>query len=509
MSQEFNYNKVVSDLRISFANGKLKSYEVRCYQLSQLNKLLDENNEAICDALWKDLRKSKQEVKMFEILPVKAEIAEIMVQLDKFMKPERIKSDLQNMQNTLEIRNEPYGIVLILSAWNYPFLLALKPLVGAIAAGNCCVLKPSELAPNIATTIGNLIPKYLDNEFVKVINGGIPETTALLRERFDYIFYIGSTNVGKIILKAASNYFTPVTLEMGGKCPAIVDKSCDLDVVANRIAWGKFINAGQTCLTVDYILCVDGIQDELINALKKSILKFYGEDPQRSTDYGRIINNRNFQRVTKLIKKSNIVHGGDFDEKDLYISPTILKNISVDDDIMKEEIFGPLLPIINVVDVEEAVQFVNQREKPLALYVFSKEKKTIDFVLQNTSSGGVTVNDVIMHATALSLPFGGVGESGMGAYNGIHSLKTFSHQKSCLIASQRFESLNNVRYPPYPSKENFMVRFITDGLNKKINRSGGNKYWTAGTLLIACGVVILAYFNNFKISDDLKFWINK
>ncbi|XP_012555986.1 aldehyde dehydrogenase, dimeric NADP-preferring isoform X1 [Hydra vulgaris] len=498
MDQEFDYSEIISGLRKSFMNGKLKSYEARRHQLIQLNKLLDENNEAICDALWKDLRKSNPITKITEILSVKNELAEIMVQLDKFMKPERIKSDWQNIQNTLEIHNEPYGIVLILSAWNYPLLLSLKPIAGAIAAGNCCVIKPSELAPNTAAVIEHLIPKYMDNDCIRVINGGVPETTALLRERFDYIFYTGSTNVGKIILKAASNYFTPVTLEMGGKCPAIVDKASNLDIAANRIVWGKFSNSGQTCLAVDYILCVGGIQDDLINALKKSILRFYGEDPQKSIDYGRMINNRNFQRVIKLIKKSNIVHGGDYDEKDLYISPTILKNISVDDDIMKEEIFGPLLPIINVVDVEEAVQFINLREKPLAVYIFSKEKTTIDFVLQNTSSGGVSVNDVIMHATVPSLPFGGVGESGMGAYNGIHSLKTFSHQKSCLIAAQRFESLNKIRYPPYPSQENYVLRFITNGLNKKIYGRRGNRYLTIGTSLIACGVVFSAYVYNFK-----------
>ncbi|XP_065659216.1 aldehyde dehydrogenase, dimeric NADP-preferring isoform X3 [Hydra vulgaris] len=446
---EYLYSKDVSELRRSFREGKMKSLDNRLTQLRLLHKLLEEGENELCDAVYKDLKKCRVETNMMEFLQIRIELGNATQNLEKWMKPKQVKGDLINKLNTCQLHKDPLGVVLIIGAWNLPLWEIFLPLVGALSAGNCAILKPSELSPHTALVIEKLVPKYLNRDCIKVINGGVAETTALLRERFDYIFYTGSTNVGRIVMKAAAEHLTPVTLELGGKCPAIVDSTCNFSVVAQRIAWSKFSTCGQLCLAVDYILCLPNCEEALVAALIASIKKFYGDNPKTCESYGRIVNKHHHQRISKLIDKSKVVYGGEIDEDDLYIAPTILTNVTPNDLIMKEEIFGPLLPIITVSSLQEAVDFINERDKPLAVYMFSNDEKSISFVTSETSSGGMCINDAAVHAAVPNLPFGGVGKSGMGSYHGKKSFNTFSHTKSYLYKNQRLENLNAVRYPPY------------------------------------------------------------
>nr|XP_023027138.1 fatty aldehyde dehydrogenase-like [Leptinotarsa decemlineata] len=362
--------------------------------------------------------------------------------------------------DTVIIQPEPYGVALIIGAWNYPVQLCLAPLSGAIAAGNTVVLKPSEIAPNTAKVIAQLLPKYLDSKCYHVVNGGIPETTELLEQRFDYIFYTGNCNVGKIIHRAASKYLTPVTLELGGKSPVYIDSTADLDLTAARVLFGRFANAGQSCIAPDYILCSKEIETKFIEACKRCMTKWYGENIKESPDYGRIVNRNHFQRIVKLLEGSKIAVGGKHDIDDLYIEPTILQEVKPTDPVMQEEIFGPILPIVNIDNAGNAIDFINEREKPLALYIFSNDKTIHDLFLKNTSSGNMLINDTMMHFSCETIPFGGVGNSGMGGYHGKFSFDTFSHMKGTLIKKldKVGEYLNAARYPPFSeSKMNFVV----------------------------------------------------
>jgi aldehyde dehydrogenase (NAD+) len=338
---------------------------------------------------------------------------------------------------------------LIIGAWNYPVQLTLLPLVGAIASGNTCIVKPSELSENTAQVLAALFPKYLDPECFRIVNGAIAESTAVLDQRFDKILYTGNGMVGRIIVQKAAKYLTPVLLELGGKSPAIVDKNSDLAIVGRRIAWGKFVNAGQTCICPDYVICEKSVEGPLIEVMKKTIEEFYGKDPQKSEDYGRIVNDRHFTRVTKLLTSGKVAFGGKTDPKDRYISPTILTDVDAKSEIMADEIFGPVLPIMTVNNIQEAIDYVNQHDKPLALYVFSKDDTVCEKVLRHTFSGGAVANDTLMHASVHTLPFGGVGPSGSGAYHGKLSFEAFSHQKAVMVKNQNMEVVNAIRYPPY------------------------------------------------------------
>ncbi|XP_066929611.1 aldehyde dehydrogenase, dimeric NADP-preferring-like [Clytia hemisphaerica] len=438
----FGYDKIVSTLRNNYREGNLYEYGKRLEQLQALYRLVEENEGELLEALHKDLGKCKTEGRIMETMIVMRECGETIQYLKTWMKPESVKPDLLNSLYACKIIREPLGVVLIMGAWNYPVQLTLLPLIGALAAGNCAILKPSELSPHSAQVMTKLVQKYMDPDFVRIVNGAIPETTELLKQRFDKIFFTGSPSVGKIIMKAASEYLTPVDLELGGKCPAIVDESCNFDAIGNRIAWAKLANAGQTCLAVDYIICVGNCRDKLIESLKKSIESFYGEDQQESDSYGRILNKRHVARLQKLIDPSKVVYGNKVDEDDLYISPTIMKDVSPDDPVMQDEIFGPILPVLTVKNIDEAIRYVQEREKPLALYIFSNVQKTIDRILKMTSSGSVCVNDAVVQGAVPTLPFGGVGNSGMGAYHGHFSYDAFSHRKACIIKDQRLEFLN-------------------------------------------------------------------
>ncbi|XP_029467246.1 fatty aldehyde dehydrogenase isoform X2 [Rhinatrema bivittatum] len=438
----------VERARAAFAAGRSRPLDFRMEQLKALQRMINEHEAEIVAAIKDDLNKNKCSVYSYEILGVLGEISLMLEKLPEWTAPQPVEKNLVTLRDDVYIHCEPLGVVLIIGAWNYPFALILHPLVGAIAAGNAVVLKPSEVSENTAQLLEKLIPQYLDKDLYPVVNGGIPETAVLLEQRFDHILYTGNSSVGKIVMTAAAKHLTPVTLELGGKSPCYVDSNCDIDTACRRIAWGKFLNCGQTCIAPDYILCERSIQDKVVQKIKETLKEFYGEDVKKSPDYERIVNKRHFQRLLGLLEGQKIAHGGEKDEATCFIAPTVLTDVLPDSKIMQEEIFGPLLPIVTVGGVDEAIRFINQREKPLALYVFSNNKKLIKRVISETSSGGVTANDVIMHFTVTALPFGGVGSSGMGCYHGRHSFNTFSHQRSCLIKSLTLEGLNKLRYPP-------------------------------------------------------------
>lgn len=457
---------VVQSVRKSFATKRTLDISWRKQQLKNLVKLVDENEAALVDALKKDLRKNSQETSIFELGLVRNSVAHTLLNIDEWAKPQKQTPPIQmRALYTPIIQKQPYGTVLIIGAWNYPYQLTLVPLIGAIAAGNNAVIKPSELAMHSAELLEKLFPKYLDPAFFKIVNGGIPETTDLLNQKFDYIFYTGNTAVGKIIMSAAAKNLTPVTLECGGKSPVFVDASADMEVTAKRLCWGRFANVGQTCVAPDYVLCTKETQERLLPFFKKVIKEFYGENPQESDSYGRVISQRHHKRISAMIDESKTVIGGQTDEKDLYISPTLMFNCTLDDKVMQEEIFGPVLPFVTVSNCQEAIDFVNKGSKPLALYVFSKNEKHYEEFQTQTSSGSMAHNEVIMQVGMECLPFGGVGDSGLGAYHGPWSFDTFSHSRAVLKASFFGDSLMATRYPPYSAQKQKLLEMMAGELN--------------------------------------------
>ena len=442
---------LVGALRAYFDTGATKPLSWRRSQLDALEHFLMEREQDILDALAADLGKPATEAFGAEIGLTLSEIRLTRKKLASWMKPERVRTSLLAMPGRSYIYREPLGVTLIIAPWNYPFQLVVLPLIGAIAAGNCAVVKPSEVSPNVSALIAKWLPKYLDRRAVQVVEGGVPETTALLREKWDHIFYTGNGTVGRIVMEAAAKHLTPVTLELGGKSPCIVDESADLDVAAKRIVYGKFFNAGQTCVAPDYVLVHDLVHDALINRMVSIIREFYGDDPKQSPDFARIVNERHHARLTRLLGNTDVVTGGETDVSDRYIAPTILKNVKEDDAVMQEEIFGPILPVISVSSVESAIGFVNRHEKPLALYVFAGDEAAQDRVLSGTSAGGTVLNHVWLHLSVPELPFGGVGESGMGAYHGRQSFETFSHRRSVLKKPTLPDP--PILFPPYSSRK--------------------------------------------------------
>lgn len=447
---------IILKQRDFFSFGKTMDYGHRRYLLKKLKRLILEYEQEIGLALKKDLNKCEFESYVAEVAFVIGEIDLALKRLKKWMRPTRVASPKLQFPARSFISSIPFGTVLIIGPWNYPFHLILAPLVGAIAAGNNVVLKPSELASATSSVVARLINENFDTAEICVVEGGVKETTELLEQKFDYIFYTGSKEIGKIIMKKAAEHLTPVTLELGGKSPCIVMPDIDLKITAKRIVWGKFINAGQTCLTPDYLLVEKSIKKQLIAEIKLVIKEFFGSNSKQSPDYGRIINERHFNRLNKLIDQNQIIEGGDQDVDTLFISPTLLES-SLDSKVMEEEIFGPLLPIIEVSGISEALDIIQRKERPLAIYLFSKNKRIQDLVIQETSSGGLLINDTIVHITNPLLPFGGIGPSGIGAYHGKFSFDTFSHKKSVM---KRFFWLDiPLRYPPYLGKLKF-VRWI-------------------------------------------------
>jgi acyl-CoA reductase-like NAD-dependent aldehyde dehydrogenase len=354
---------------------------------------------------------------------------------------------------------EPLGVVLVISPWNYPMGLLLAPAASAIAAGNAVVLKPSELTPHTSAALARRIPEYLDPEAVTLVEGGVEETTLLLEQRFDHIFYTGNGRVAQVVLEAAAKHLTPVTLELGGKSPCIVDRDADIETTARRIAWGKFINSGQTCIAPDYVLVHSSKEAALVEALERCVHEFYGDDPKTSPDYARIVNQRHHQRLSTLMKDGVPAFGGELDPDQNYVAPTVLRDVSPDSAIMQEEIFGPILPVLSVDSIDEAIDFVNKRDKPLALYLFTKNSEVENEVLERTSSGGACINGTLLHIMDARMPFGGVGPSGMGAYHGRHTFETFSHRRSVLTRGTGFDP--KIMYPPYSERvAKLMQRFM-------------------------------------------------
>jgi aldehyde dehydrogenase (NAD+) len=447
----------VENQRRFFNSGKTKDLNFRSGQLRLLERLLSTNEDAICDALKRDMNKSKFEAYVGEIGMVANEITHAIRHLGSWAKPQRVRTPLIHFPASSCIHSEPLGIVLIIGPWNYPIQLLLSPLVGAISAGNCAMLKPSRHAPHTAKIIADMIGKNFDPEYVCVAAGAV-DSSQLLEERFDYIFFTGGAAVGKIVAAAAAKHLTPVTLELGGKSPCIVDSDAPLDVAARRITWGKFFNAGQTCVAPDYLLVDRVIKDPLLERIKTSITEFYGNDPLTSPDYARIINQRHFERLVGLLDQGDIVIGGEKDPSVNYIAPTVIDNVSLDHRIMEDEIFGPLLPVIPYEDLDEGISIVNRAPKPLSLYFFSESHAKQERVIRETTSGGATMNDTILHLSTQTLPFGGVGQSGYGKYHGKASFDTFSNKRSILHRSFALDL--PLRYPPYGNKLSLVRRLL-------------------------------------------------
>ncbi|MEP4890259.1 MAG: aldehyde dehydrogenase family protein [Aliiglaciecola sp.] len=448
----------VTAIREVFASGYSKEYAWRVEQLKQLELLIHEKQNLLLEALAADLGKCKTEAWISELGFVLSDIKHTLKHLKKWMKPRKKSTPLGAQPGKSYVLPEPLGTVLIIGAWNYPFQLLLAPLVAAIAAGNCAVLKPSELASHMSKLLAELIPEYLDTNTFAVVEGAVDETTELLAQRFDHIFYTGGEAVGRIVMSAAAKHLTPVTLELGGKSPCIVDNTANIDVAAARIVWSKWMNAGQTCVAPDYILVDKSVADQLLVAIEKKIQAFYGESAETSEDYGKIINQRHFQRLGSYLEDQNVVFGGGQNVQTGYFEPTLVLNPSLDSELMQEEIFGPILPIITLDSINQAIPFVNQRSKPLALYVYTNNDDYAQKVLHQTSAGNVCVNDGFMFMTNPNLPFGGVGNSGMGSYHGRSGFDRLSHLKTVMERSFKFDV--SLRYPPFSKLKLSMLKRI-------------------------------------------------
>jgi acyl-CoA reductase-like NAD-dependent aldehyde dehydrogenase len=461
-SVAFDTRAVVQKQRQYFNTGITLDVDFRIEQLKKLRKLLVDNEKAIIEALYKDLHKSEFEAYATEVGFCLTELDDTLKHLKSWAKPKRVATPLFHQLASSWRIPEPYGVTYIIAPWNYPFQLLIAPFIGALAAGNTSVLKPSELAGNTADLIYKLINENFDEGLAKVVIGGVEESKALLEQRFDYIFFTGGTEIGRYVYMAAAKHLTPVTLELGGKSPCIVDENIQLTHTSRRILWGKFSNAGQTCVAPDYLLVHRKVKDKLLQQMKTHLKEFYGDDPQKSPDYARIISTRHFDRISRLIAPDKVSYGGKTDRDDKYIAPTFLEGVSLDDAVMQEEIFGPVLPIIEYESIDEAIRFVKQFEKPLALYVFSENNRIQERVLRELPCGGGCVNETVMHVGQLKLPFGGVGESGIGAYHGQSSFDTFSHYKNILKKSTLSDM--PIKYPPY--KENVgIIKFLMKWLS--------------------------------------------
>lgn len=448
----------VEGLRSYFNTGVTKDLSWRRQQLNQLLTMTLTHQQDIVEALRQDLGKAEQESWLAEIGFLEDDIKHSLKHLAKWCKPRKLSTPMLAQPGSSWLQPEPLGTVLIIGAWNYPFQLLLAPLVAAIAAGNCAVVKPSELAEHTSALIARLLPRYLDSNAYQVVEGGVEQTTEVLKQKFGHILYTGGETVGKIVMKAAAEHLTPVTLELGGKSPCIVASDCDLDVTAARIVWSKWMNAGQTCVAPDYILVENAFADKLIAAIVSKLDAFYGKNPAQSPDYGRIINPRHLARLQSYLEGQKVVCGGQVDENTRYMAPTLVQNPALDSPLMQQEIFGPILPIVGLDRIEQAKDFINQRAKPLALYLYTRSQSLEQQILAGTSAGSVCINDGMMFMANPALPFGGVGNSGMGRYHGQWGFDTFSHLKAVMKRSTRFDI--DWRYPPFSAKKMKMLKWV-------------------------------------------------
>ncbi|AKP78420.1 Aldehyde dehydrogenase [Priestia megaterium Q3] len=432
-----NYQELTKKQLSFFNSGKTKDVAFRIETLKKLRELVVRHEDDILKAVKADLNKPEMEAKRAEVGLVLSEIDFAVENLAEWAAPKEVETPSTHAGAKSYIYQDPYGLALVIAPWNYPFQLAVSPVVGAIAAGNCVVLKPSELTPHTSSLLAKMFNENFPEEYLTVVEGEVETSTALLKENFDYIFFTGSTMVGKIVAEAAAKHLTPVTLELGGKSPTIVHEDANIEEAAKRIARGKFANAGQTCVAPDYILVQRNVKDELLANLKQVVTDTYGEDVSQNLDFPHVVSEKHFDRLNSFLTNGDIVFGGKTDRSRLFIEPTVLDNISWEDNVMQDEIFGPILPVIVYDEISEVIQAIVKRPKPLALYLFSENEAVQDHILNSVSFGGGSINDTINHMTSHYLPFGGVGDSGMGAYHGKASFDTFSHAKSILKRSNK------------------------------------------------------------------------
>lgn len=450
--------EIVKNQRDFFNQGKTIEYKFRQNALINLKQTILKYEKEIKESLEKDLGKSSTESYMCEIGMVLSELSFAINHLKKWMKRKSVKTPLAQFHSKSFVVKEPLGVVLVMSPWNYPFMLAFDPLIGAISAGNCVVVKPASYAKNTSLIIKKILNECFDEKYVAVVLGGREENAELLEQKFDYIFFTGSVSVGKLVAEKASKHLTPVTLELGGKSPCVVDETANLKVAARRLAFGKYLNVGQTCVAPDYLLIQKNIKDKFVELLKQEIVKMYGKTPLENNLYGHIINEKHFERLCGLIDKNKCIFGGSSNKESLKIEPTILDNVTLEDAVMKEEIFGPILPILTFDDMDNAVKTIKSFEKPLALYLFSNDKKTQDYFLKNVSFGGGCINDTIIHLATSYMGFGGVGQSGYGSYHGKRSFDLFSHEKS-IVKKYNYIDLP-IRYQPYSKKKEKIIKIF-------------------------------------------------
>jgi len=443
------YQELLDSQRAFFNTNATKSVKFRKEQMKKLLHILKTHEKELDEAIYADFKKSAFENFATELSLIYSELKHSIKMVNYWSKKKYVGTNLANLPGSSYIIPEPLGNTLVIGAWNYPYLLSLHPAISAIAAGNTVIIKPSELAMNTSNLMAKLINENFDSQYFHVVEGGVKETTELLQQKFDKIFYTGSTAVGKIIMRAASEHLTPVVLELGGKSPAIITKGASIKMAAKRLVWGKFLNGGQTCVAPDYLMVDKSVKKQLIEEIKKQITKIHGDDPQKSEAFVRIINPRHFERITQLVDQDKIIVGGQTDKEDLYIAPTLMDHVNWDDAVMKEEIFGPVLPIIEYEDLNNAIAQIKAQEKPLALYLFTNKKSIRDQVFHEISFGGGALNETIMHLANPNLPFGGVGNSGTGSYHGEYGFAAFSHQKSIIQKPNWFEPF--VKYAPYTS----------------------------------------------------------
>jgi aldehyde dehydrogenase (NAD+) len=452
-------SKLLQQQRDFFATGKTRSIEFRLTQLRKLQTAVIAHQDQIIAAVRKDLCRAPYEA-YFE-LNMLEELKTALKHLRQWVKPQRVATAITVFPASAWMQPQPLGVVLIISPWNYPFQSALSPLVGAIAAGNCAIIKPSEHSAYTSAVMAKLIAEVFDPSYIAVVEGDVAVGQQLLTEKFDHIFFTGSTTVGRLVMQAAAQNLTPVTLELGGKSPCIVDRSVPIELAAKRIAWGKFINAGQTCVAPDYLLVDRAIKDQFVVALLRAIRELYGADPAKSPDYGRVINRFHLDRLIALLTDQKILVGGQADLSDKYLAPTVVDEVEWDNPLMVTEIFGPILPILTYNSLDEVIAEINQRPKPLALYIFTTDRAVQNKIVASTSSGGVVINEVIMQANLPSLPFGGVGASGMGKYHGRASFDTFSHTRSYLKRSTLIDI--DVRSAPYTAAKVRLIKWLFTG----------------------------------------------
>ena len=457
MSKIMNYADILQQQKTFFNTHATKDLDFRKAQLQKLKKVVKSNEKLLYDAIYQDFGKSEFETFGTEISFVYKDIDYYLKNLKSFAKPKNVLTNIVNQMGSSKIVFEPLGNCLVIGAWNYPYQLTLTPVIAAIAAGNTCMIKPSELPENTMKAMAKLINENFDPQFLYVVEGGVEETTAILKLRFDKIFFTGSPRVGKIVYKAAAEHLTPVTLELGGKSPAFVTEKADLQIAAKRIVWGKFINAGQTCVAPDYLYVAENIKAKFLKVLIEEIKKRNYTD--NVDHYCKIINERNFDRLEKMIDREKMVFGGETNREKRYISPTVLDNVTWDDAVMQEEIFGPILPILTYKNLETAMQTVVEGEKPLSAYLFSNDAKEQELFTEKLSFGGGCINDTLMHLSNDRLPFGGVGNSGIGHYHGKFGFEAFSHQKAILKKSNYLEP--ELKYPPYSdAKLNILKKLL-------------------------------------------------